>query len=121
MQFDEINDENVVLFAATNYYNPKCNDVEDFYDDLNRIKYIKRLINRYHESGEIPERLVMNHIIIFCNTFTIKASLRIFEHKFTPKIWGVLKPFLIRLNYIKPSDFPHVESDPKIEKALEKI
>ena len=121
MKFDEINDENVVVYAATNYYNPKCSDVEDFYEDLNRLKYIKRLINRYHESNEIPTRLLLNHLIIFTNTFTIKASVRIFKHKYNPKIWTVLKPFLIHLGYIKSSEFPDVVSDPQIEKALERI
>lgn len=119
--FDQLDDENFLLFAAAHYYNPRCSDVEDFYEDLYRIKYIKRLINRYIETDKLSERLILNHIIIFFNSFNIKPSLRILEYKIDSKGWTILKPFLIKLNYISEGDYPHIESDKTVEDALRKI
>ena len=55
--FNEVNDENFMIFAARHYYNPRCIDIEEFYEDLNRFKYVKRLLNRYIETGKLSERL----------------------------------------------------------------
>jgi len=116
--FDVLNDENYLLFAAAHYYNPRCSEVEDFYEDLYRIKYIKRLINRYIESGKISERLLLNHIIIFSNSFTIPATLRIFEFKIDSDMWPILKPFLLYLKHIGPDDYSEIQSDPFVQKVL---
>jgi hypothetical protein len=119
--FDVLDEENFLLFAAKSYYNPRCSDIDDFYEDLYRIKYIKRLVNRYHESEKISERLVMNHIIVFCNSFSISAAIRIFEYRFNKKDWEVIKPFLVFLKYSKPTDFPDIQSDERITALLGKI
>ena len=65
MNFDNLNDENIVLFAMKHYDNPACKGIEEFNDDFNRIKYIKRLFNRYESNGNLKERLILNHIITF--------------------------------------------------------
>ena len=54
--------DNLLLYAAQNYYNPKCIDSEEFLEDLKRFKYIKRLLNRYRDSGQLSERLILNHL-----------------------------------------------------------
>jgi len=121
MKFEELNDENFLLFAAAHFYDPRCSEVEDFYEDLHRIKYIKRLINRYYENGRISERLLLNHIIIFTNSFTVPATLRIFEYKIEKDFWPVLKPFLIYLKHIHEDDYPDIESEILVMEALERI
>ena len=68
---DELTEKNLILFAAQNYRKPNFSDIEEFYEDLKRFKYVKRLINRYLEHDELAERLILNHIIILCNSFTI--------------------------------------------------
>ena len=73
--FDEINDDNLLIFASRHYYNPKCIDVEEFYEDLNRFKYVKRLVNRYIESERLADRLILNHLIIIFNVFGVEASI----------------------------------------------
>jgi len=112
-------DEDFLFYAATHYYNPRGNNEEDFYEDLNRITYIKRLVSRYYETGKISHRLLMNHLIVFTNAFTIPASLHMFEKKLNDKCWRVIKPFLIELRYIYPRDYPEVVADPKITELLE--
>lgn len=121
MKIEKLDDETYLLFAAGHYYNPRCSEVEDFYEDLHRIKYIKRLINRYLEAGKLSERLLLNHIIVFGNSFSIPATLKIFEFKIESEMWPVLKPFLVFLNFINESDYPEINSDPKVQDLLGKI
>jgi hypothetical protein len=82
-----------MLYAIKNYYNPKCIDVEEFYEDLNRFKYVKRLVNRYLDGGKLSERLILNHLIVIFNAFDIKASLKLLEYKLDDRHWSVIKPF----------------------------
>lgn len=94
--FDVVNEDNFVLFAAKHYNNPQCYDTEEFYDDLNRFKYIKRLFNRFEQTGELKERLILNHILILYNIFGDAATLMLFV-----KLKGhypLLKPFLVLIN-----------------------
>lgn len=118
---DELSEKNLLLFAAQNYRKPNFSDIEDFYEDLNRFKYVKRLLNRYLDHNELSERLILNHIIIICNSFGIKNALKIFELKLTDKYWPVLKPFLIYLKYIKNEDYVGINMDQHIINILRKI
>ena len=118
---DELSEKNLLLFAAQNYRKPNFSDIEDFYEDLNRFKYVKRLLNRYLDHNELSERLILNHIIIICNSFGIKNALKIFELKLTDKYWPVLKPFLIYLKYIKNEDYVGINMDQHIINILREI
>ena len=62
-------DDDFDSYAISNYQNPNCVSVLEFLDDLNRIKYVKRLLNKYIDKGELRERLILNHIIFLCNVF----------------------------------------------------
>lgn len=119
--FDKLTENNLFLYAAKHYNNPQFSDVEDFYDDLKRYKYIKRLVNRYLESGELSERLILNHLIVVFNSFGIEAALKILELKLDDKHWAVIKPFLIFLRYITNDDLIGYEQDKNVIKALRKI
>jgi len=119
--FEELNEENLLLFAAKHYYNPTCIDAEDFYEDLSRIKYIKRHIKKYQETGILSERLILNHLIVFFNVFDIDPSLKMLEFKLDDAQWIVLKPFLIFLKYIKNTQYTNVEMDKYVVDTLRKI
>ena len=119
--FDEVNDSNFMLFAARHYYNPRCIDVDEFYEDLNRFKYVKRLLNRYEETGIISERLVLNHVIVLFNVFGNEAALNMLQLKLDDKHWPMIKPFLIYLKYIKNDQLTSVPMDQHIVDALRKI
>ena len=118
---DELTENNLILFAAQNYRKPNFSDIEEFYEDLKRFKYVKRLINRYLEIDELAERLILNHIIIICNSFTIPGALKILELKLQDKHWPIIKPFLIYLNYIKNDQYTGIEMDKTVIKKLRKI
>jgi hypothetical protein len=96
---DDLNDENWLLYAAKAYQ--KLNAVQsEFEGDLMRIQFIKRLITKYMDTGDLKDRLILNHIIIFYNVFGVEPATRLLFLKMTEKEMIVLKPFLIFLSYL---------------------
>ena len=95
---DKIDESNFVLYAAKNYDNPQCFDTLEFYEDLSRFKYIKRLFNRYEESGELKERLILNHLIILYNVFG-SATTKMLFFKLNGHL-HLLKPFILLLGFL---------------------
>ena len=103
MIFDDLNEKNFLLYAMKEYNNPQCTEVEEFNDDLKKIKYIKRLLNQYVSEGVLKERLLLNHIIVFYNVFPPAAATRILFFKIEERFWPILKPFLFYLK-LMPED-----------------
>ena len=97
MMNEKLTDKNFLLFCATHYDNAQYASTEDFIEDMNRIKYIKKLVTRYVESGELKERLILNHIIVLNNCFGPEALCKILYLKLKPQM-KYIKPFLILLN-----------------------
>lgn len=100
MIFDDLNEKNFLLYAMKEYNNPQCVQVEEFYDDLKKVKYIKRLFNQYLNEGVLKERLLLNHIIVFYNVFPVRSATRILFLKIEEKFWPILKTFLVYLSYM---------------------
>jgi len=96
---DKLTEENFLLYCAQHYDNAKYTSTEDFMEDLNRIKYIKKLITRYIENNDLKERLILNHIIILNNCFGPEALCKILYLKLKPQI-KYIKPFLILINVL---------------------
>ena len=103
MRFDELNDDNYMMFAIKHYENPQAVNQEDFYEDLKKFKYIKRLLKRYQKSGELKSHLLLNHFICLYNVFDDAATPLLF-FKIDKELWSVLKTFLIFLGRIP--DYP---------------
>ena len=98
MIFDDLNDDNFLMFAMKEYNDIQCTDIEEFYDDLKKIKYIKRLFNIYKNTGQLKERLILNHLIVFYNVFPVQSGTRILFYKIEKDFWPMLKTFLIFLD-----------------------
>jgi hypothetical protein len=96
---NSLNESNFLLYAAKHYDNPQCYDTEEFFDDLNRFKYLKRLFNRYEESGDLKYRLILNHLIILYYVFGPIATTRMLFFKLKEQ-YKFLKPFLVLLGYM---------------------
>lgn len=94
--FEELNEDNFILFAAKYYNNPQCYDTEEFYDDIKRFKYLKRLFGKYEDSGELKERLILNHIVVLYNIFG-NSTTKMLLYKLNG-YHQYLKPFLVLLN-----------------------
>jgi len=108
---DKLDETNFLLFAAKHYDNPQCYDTVEFYDDLKRIKYIKRLLNRYIEEGDLKERLILNHIIVLNNVFGPEATSKMLFLK-CKGMESQLKPFLLFLNTL-PEKISNIGIDNK--------
>jgi hypothetical protein len=95
MKLEKLDDSNFLLFAAKHYDNAQCHDTAEFYDDLKRFKYIKRLFIKYQECGELRERLILNHIIVLYNIFGDQTTRMLFFK--LDGYYEYLKPFLVLL------------------------
>lgn len=95
---EKLDETNFLLYAAKHYDNPSCFDTLEFYEDLNRFKYLKRLFSRYDETSELKERLILNHIIVIYNLFGVEPATRMLFFKLKG-YYHYLKPFLVFLNY----------------------
>lgn len=96
--FENLNESNFQIFAMKHYTNPNCTDMLEFYDDLKRIGYLKRLFRKYKETGDLKDRLIINHLLVLYNTFEPRAMTRMLILKLDDHL-DCLKPFLIALNY----------------------
>ena len=96
---DNICDDNFLIFAMKSYDKPNV-IMSEFEEDLKRIKYIKRLIKRYRSTGDLKERLILNHIIILGNVFGVQSTVRMLFFKLDREDYDILKTFLLYLNYM---------------------
>ena len=97
MKFDELNEDNYLLFAIKFYDNPQALTMEDFESDLKRIRYVKRLLKKYKNTGEIKTHLVLNHLIVLFNVFS-DATIPLLFYNLDEDLWPPLKSFLLFLN-----------------------
>ena len=98
MNIDILNDDNYILYAMKLYNNPQCKNISEFHEDMNRVKYLKRLLRKYKSSGVLRERLILNHIIIFYNIFEPIPASRILFSRIEKDLHPYLKTFIVFLN-----------------------
>ena len=96
MRFDELNEENYIIFAIKHYENPQAITQEDFFEDMKRFKWIKRLLNKYKNTGELNVHLIVNHFMVLYNVFG-EATTPLLFYKINKELWGVLKTFVLYL------------------------
>lgn len=123
MIFNELTEDNFLLFAIKNYENPQAVTKDDFDKDLNLFRYIKRLLKRYHKTGELKVHLLINHFIILYNVFGEAATPMLF-FKIDKSLWSSVKTFVVFLN--KLPEYPHtyihdIDIDEVCLKELESI
>ena len=103
MRFTELNESNYMLFAIKFYDKPQSVTREDFESDLKRIRYVKRLLKRYQNNGELKVHLILNHLIILFNVFN-EAPVPLLFYNLDEELWPAIKSFLIFLNRV--SEYP---------------
>ena len=116
--YENITTNNFVMYAIKHYDNPQCEGEKEFHDDMKRFKYIKRLFKKYSLSGQLKERLLLNHIIILRNLFGTEACVTLLLFKTQNEYLSVLKSFLIFLNMIREDELTDIKSDSYVLKAL---
>lgn len=113
MMYDQLTDSNFIMYAMKHYDNPQCCSIDEFNEDINRFKYIKKLITRYVETGDLKERLILNHIIVLNNVFGARPLTRMLFLKLDKHLMYI-KPFLIQLS-ILPDRVYGIKNQPVIE------
>lgn len=88
---DDLNANTIDMYMMRLYHNPQCIGIEEYQEDISRLKYLKRLLNRYTEAGELKERLILNHIIVISNLFGAEPTARILFYHVDEKHWSTLK------------------------------
>ena len=119
--YKKITSENVTMFAIRHYDNPHCENEKEFYDDMKRFKYIKRLLRKYKETDILKERLILNHIIILRNLFGSEACVTLLLYKIQQEYLSTLKSFLLYLNMIREYELKEIEEENKILEILRKL
>ena len=119
--FKEITKDNWLLFAQQNYDNPTLEKEIEFYDDIKRFKYLKRLFRKYEITGDIKIRLILNHLVVLQNVFGVEASVSLLLFKIDERYWPILKTCLDYLGYLYPHELDNIIVDPKIKESLEKL
>jgi len=99
MSFDDLTNENVMLYAAKAYDKPNC-IMSEFKEDMKRFNYLKRLFQRYRKLGELRERLIINHLVVLYNVFGPEVTTRLLFFKLNKEDYSALKTYLLFLNYM---------------------
>ena len=126
VNFKKLTEENYHFYAMKHYDNPQCKGVEEFYEDLNIQKYVKRLFRRYMQNGELKERLILNHLIVFFNVFG-PAATRMLLFKQDEDTYPILKSFLKYMGRIAGTEtidgvrFGRITADKHVTEVLGKI
>jgi len=116
--FKEITKDNWLLFAQKQYDKPILNSEQEFYDDLKRFKYLKRLFRKYKITGNIKVRLAVNHIIVLQNVFGVEAAITLLLYKVDRSYWGALKTILEYLGYLYSHELDNIKVDKNIQELL---
>jgi hypothetical protein len=118
--FEKLDESNFLLYAARCYDNPQCVSTKEFYDDIDKFKYIKRLISRKKKLDEdINIKLIMNHLITIFNVFGINGAIKMVEYSFDKNTeLPIIKPILLWLSFIKDTDFINIPLDKRIVNKL---
>ena len=119
--FEKITSENVMMFAIKYYDNPQCEGEKEFYHDMKKFKYIKRLLRKYDDSGVLKERLLLNHIIVLNNLFGPEACVTLLLFKVQKEYWDTLKSFLLYLNIIREDELQEVKENKDVLEILRKL
>jgi hypothetical protein len=118
--FKEITKDNWLLFAQQNYDNPTLQKEQEFYDDIKRFKYLKRLFRKYRITKKIKVRLAVNHVIVLGNVFGIEVACTLLLYKVDKVYWPYLKSILNYLGYLYPHELNNVNTDKQIDELLNK-
>jgi hypothetical protein len=116
---EKLNESNFLLYAMHHYDNTQCHSLVEFEEDLKKILYLKKLLSRYKNNGELRERLILNHIIVLYNIFG-DAATRMLFYKVEESCWDVLVTFLVYLDRMPESiaEYGIILSEIKLDETV---
>ena len=116
--FPTLNNQNMMFYMAVHYADKQGDGSDEFFEDINRIKYIKRLISKYCDTGELKSRLLMNHLLVLVNLFGPLACTRILMYKIDAKYHEIIATFLNEINALTPEIKSLVTIDKKVQEII---
>ena len=119
--FEKITPANWIMFAMKNYDNPQADGEEEFYEDIKRFKYLKRLFRKYKTTGDVKIRLIINHIVVLQNVFGADVAITLLLFKIDREYWSVMKTVLSYLKLLYEHEMPDVDEDEKIKQMLKEL
>ena len=119
--YEKITNDNVIMFAIKHYDNPQCDGEKEFYDDMKRFKYIKRLLRKHKDTNVLKERLLLNHIIVLHNLFGSEACVTLLLFKIQREYWCTLKSILLFLNILRDDELKDVIESQEVLETLRKL
>tara|TARA_B100000085_G_scaffold255487_1_gene255345 strand:+ start:1637 stop:1999 length:363 start_codon:yes stop_codon:yes gene_type:complete len=119
--FESIRPDNYIMFAMKHYKNPQGDSEKEFYEDMKRFKYIKRLLRKYKDSKELKERLILNHIIVLNNVFGPEACSTLLLFKLEQELWPIIKPFMEYLSLIPNEELKDIKGNDEVIEKLKAI
>ena len=120
MKFDNLNEDNYLLFAIKFYDNPQALTMEDFESDLKRIRYVKRLLKRYKNTGDLKTHLILNHLTVLFNVFN-DAAVPLLFYNLDMELWSAIKSFLLFLNRFPEYPKTQIHDIKEDEECLKKL
>lgn len=126
MSFDDLNNDNIMMYAMKAYDKPDC-IMSEFKDDMKRFNYLKRLFRRYRKVDELREQLVLNHLVVLYNVFGPEVTSRMLFFKMSKDDYSALKTYLLflsimpdRIRGIKGQDIisSDIPIDPRVAEVL---
>ena len=120
MRFDELNENNYMLFAIKFYDNPHALTKEEFEDDLKRIKYVKRLLKRFKNTGVLKTHLILNHLTVLFNVFG-EAAVPLLFYNLEEDLWPAIKSFLMFLQRIPDYPKSHIHGIPEDQTCIDEL
>ena len=120
MRFNELNENNYMMFAVKMYDNPHALTKEEFEDDLKRIKYVKRLLKRYKNTGVLKTHLILNHLTVLFNVFG-DAAVPLLFYNLEEDLWPAIKSFLLFLKRIPPFPKSHIHGIPEDQTCIDEL
>ena len=120
MRFDELNENNYMLFAIKFYDNPHALTKEEFEDDLKRIKYVKRLLKRYKNTGVLKTHLILNHLTVLFNVFG-EAAVPLLFYNVEEDLWPAIKSLFMFLKRIPEYPKTHIHGIPEDQTCIDEL
>ena len=116
---EKLNEGNFLVYAMHHYDNPQCHSLQEFEEDIKKFLYLKKLLSRYKNNGELRERLILNHIIVLYNIFGESATRMLF-YKIDASCWDTLVTFLVYLDRMPETiaEFNIVLSDVILDETI---
>ena len=118
--YEKLTKDNIVMYAIRHYDNPQCTSTEEFYEDIRRFRYLKRLLKRYKNTGVLKTHLILNHLTVLFNVFG-EASVPLLFYNLEEDLWPAIKSFLIFLNRIPEYPKSHIHGIPEDQTCIDEL